>query len=129
MAHDEITLKIDVFTPATLPMSRLADYLKQFALMIGSEESIHFSDVGEGSAELHARVDALAVPSVRARVQAVHDRTGPKPAIKAFNVMDELLLEDNAIGELFIGKDKVIEFPGRRRAAVEETGPVRRREH
>ena len=40
--------------------------------------------------------------------------------------MDALLLEDNAIGELFIGKSKVTEFAGRRRAAVEEIGPVQR---
>jgi len=70
-------LKIDVFTPGTLPMSRLADYLKQFALMVGSEDNVHFAKVGEGSAKLLAYIEPQSVPSVKARVQSIADGTAP----------------------------------------------------
>ena len=43
--NEVIQLTIDAFSPETLPMSRLADYLKSFALMIGSEENVHFSKI------------------------------------------------------------------------------------
>ncbi len=46
--------------------------------------------------------------------------------MKAFADVDDLLAEDNAIAEVFIGKSRVIEFPGRRRASAEEFGPVKR---
>ena len=37
MKRYEITLEIDIFTPATLPMSRLAQYLAEFSELLGHE--------------------------------------------------------------------------------------------
>jgi hypothetical protein len=126
MNGEKIRLKIDVFTPQTLPMSRLAEYLKQFALMVGYENSVHFSEVCEGSADLLAYAEPPAVSKLRHRAQAVVDGSAPKPALKAFAALNDLLVEDAGVGEVFIGSTKVIEFPGRRGAAIEEIGPVRR---
>jgi hypothetical protein len=44
----------------------------------------------------------------------------------AHKKIDDLLADDNAIGHISVAGAKVIEFPGRRRAAVDKIGPVRR---
>lgn len=124
MKGESIRLKIDVFTPQTLPMARLAEYLKQFAVLLGNEDQVHFDRVDAGSAELLAFVQPSAVSKVKARALGVTDRSAPKAAIKAFAAIDELLAEDGAIGEAVLGNSKIIEFPGRRRNIAEQIGPV-----
>ena len=57
MSNDkERRFKNDVFTPETLPMERLAEYMLQFAKLLGEPERVHFVDVEAGSAVLRARV-------------------------------------------------------------------------
>jgi hypothetical protein len=127
MKNEEIvSLSIDAFSPRTLPMSRLADYLKPFSVMLGSEANVHFDRVGEGSAALNAYVDQPAAPKVQERIHAVASGTAPKSAMKAFSEIDDLMAKDNAIGHVALGKQSVIVFPGRLRAAHETIGPVRR---
>jgi hypothetical protein len=127
MQNEEIiSLSIDAFSPGTLPMSRLADYLKQFSTMVGNDESVHFDKVVKGSAVLQARIDLPAAPKVHERVHAIAARTAPRSAMKASRGIDDLLAEDNATGYLALGDHKVIEFPGRLRSARETIGPVRR---
>lgn len=121
-----VSLSIDAFTPDTLPMSRLADYLKPFSAMLGSEANVHFEKVEEGSAMLRARIDQPAAPKVHERIHAVASRTAPKAAMKAFSEIDDLLAKDNAVGHIALGRQSVVVFPGRRRASHETIGPVRR---
>ncbi len=121
-----VSLSIDAFTPGTLSMSRLADYLTPFSAMLGSDANVHFDGVGEGSAILRAHIDVPAAPKVHERVHAVASRTAPKAAMKAFSEIDELLAKDNAVGHVAVAGQNVILFPGRLRAARETIGPVRR---
>lgn len=60
--------KIDTFTPETLPMERLAQYMLQFAKLLGEPDRVHFVDVGSGSAVLRARVEDAALPRVERRL-------------------------------------------------------------
>jgi hypothetical protein len=125
--REDVTLVIDVFKSSTLPMARLADYLKPFSVMLGSEAHVHFDRVADGSAECRASVEPHAAPKVRERVNSVVAGSAPKMAMKAHGDIDDLLLEDNAVGHIAINGRNVIEFPGRMRAAKETIGPVRRR--
>lgn len=133
MKRDEVALIIDVFTSSTLPMSRLADYLKAFSAMLGSEAHVHFERVKDGSAECLAYVEPHAVPKVKERVDGVAARNGPKVAMKAHAEIDDLLLEDNAIAHVAFNGRNVIEFPaecGRPRkqsAPLDATLPLRGR--
>jgi hypothetical protein len=126
MKREEITLEIDVFTPDTLPMARLAQYLAEFSELLGHEANVHFSRLTKGSAKCKAFVDTHVAPKIRERVESIVDGSAPKTAIKAQTAIDDLLAADNAIGGVYLGEEKVIEFPGRRRAAKEKIGPVRR---
>ena len=124
--REEITLEIDVYTPASLPMARLARYLVELSELLGSEENVHFSRLVKGSAKCKAFVDTQAAPKVRERIESVVDGTAPKAAMKAHFAIDDLLAADNAIGGIYLRDEKIIEFPGRRRTVKEKIGPVRR---
>lgn len=126
MKREEVSLIIDVFNSSTLPMARLADYLKPFAAMLGSEAHVHFERVADGSAECKAFVEPHAAPKVRERVNGVAAGSAPKVAMNAHGAIDDLLLEDNAVAHVALNGRNVIEFPGRMRAAHETIGPVRR---
>ena len=122
----EIALVIDRFTPDTLPMARLASYMREFALLLGSEERVHFKRLKKGSATLVAVPDAQAVPKVRSRLEEVVARTAPQAALKAREELNDLLADDNAIGHITLNGARMVEFPGRLRPPQEKLGPVRR---
>ena len=59
MTPVEYVLRIDAFTPDTMPMARLAEYLGALARLLGHAEHTHFVRLEEGSAKLVHRVDAV----------------------------------------------------------------------
>lgn len=126
MKKQEISLAIDRFTPDTLPMARLAAYMREFAILLGAEERVHFSRLRKGSACLVAYPDEQAAPKVKARIEEVVDGTAPKEALKARREIDNLLAADNAVGHIALDDARIIEFPGRLRPTQEKIGPVRR---
>lgn len=107
-------------------MSRLAAYMREFAILLGSEERVHFRRLKKGSACLIAVADDQAVPKVSARLDEVIEKTAPREALKAQREIDDLLAADNAIGHIERDGARVIEFPGRLRPVQEKIGPVRR---
>lgn len=116
MSSNEYTLRIDAFTPDTLPMARLAEYLAAFADLVGCQHSTHFDRLEEGSARLVGRVDEVDAPKVATRLADVAAGNPPSAARKAFKRIDELLAADNAVGELINPDGRVIiPFPGRMR--------------
>jgi hypothetical protein len=117
-----------VFTPETLPMVRLADYLSELASILGQTEHVHFVRLESGSTQVVANVEWEAAPKVRERVRAVKFRepAAPAEAVKAFENIDCSLAQDNAVGVLIEpGGKKVLEFPGRKRYEALVYGPVR----
>jgi hypothetical protein len=117
-------LYIDFFTPETIPMARLAEYMASFADLLGHREHVHFGELKPGSLSVAARVDEIAQRKVDKRVDEVRYGGGPLPAQKALRDIDDKLAEDNALGRIVRGKAKLIEFPGRTRHVEEKLGPV-----
>jgi hypothetical protein len=126
MKPEEITLVIDGFTPQTLPMHRLAAYMREFAILLGSEERVNFRRIRKGSACIVASPHEQALPKVNQRLEEVVENTAPREAVRARREIDELLAADNAIGHIERNGAKVIVFPGRLRPHQEKIGPVRR---
>jgi len=126
MKKQEISLIIDRFTPDTIPMSRLAVYMREFASLLGSEERVHFKRLKKGSACIVAWPDEQAVPKVNARLDEVVEKSAPREALKAHREIDDLLADDNAIGFIEREGRRLLEFPGRLRPVQEKIGPVRR---
>ena len=118
----------DSFTPATLPMARLAEYLADLALIVGEKEHVHFVEIREGSAALGYAVDHEAAPKTEARIHAVRNcDAGAEPeALNAFRRIDKRLREDNASGVLRAKDDeeaKLLVFPGATAKGDERYGP------
>lgn len=116
MSSNEYAFRIDVFTPDTLPMARLAEYMAALADLLGHKESTHFARIEEGSARLVSRVEEQDATKVQRRLEAVTGANPPQSAAKAFKTLDDMLAEDNAVGEV-IGPAGaiIIPFPGRTR--------------
>lgn len=117
-------LHIDVFTPDSIPMSRLAGYMAQFAELLGNREHVRFARLGGGSLTMAAQVNEVAIRKVDRRIDEIRYGTAPISAQRAFQTIDYMLAEDRANGQLRRGRAKLIEFPGRSRHVEEKIGPV-----
>ena len=114
---DEYKFRIRGLTPQTLPMRRLSEYMADLSVLLGSEESVHFVRLDEGSAVIVSQVESKDGPKVAERVRHVRDCTAPPDAMKAFQKIDLRLASDNARGELSEPEGgQVITFPGKDRS-------------
>jgi hypothetical protein len=115
----------DSFTPETIPMARLAEYMASFAGLLGYPDHVHFGRLKAGSLSIAARVDSVAQRRVDKRIEEVRYGGGPESARKAFKEIDRWLAEDNAVGRILRSKAKVVEFPGRTRSVASTIGSIR----
>ncbi|HEY9103667.1 hypothetical protein [Chitinimonas sp.] len=105
--------RIDAWTPDTLPMSRLAEYLTQLAVLFGNEDRVHFQKVIKGSAVPVVAVEHEAKPKVAARLRLVGTEDAPQDVARAQQTINRLLREDNASATLREHKGaKILEFKG-----------------
>ncbi len=111
--NGEYRFVIDAYSPETLPMSRLAEYMADLARLLGSAERVHFVRLEAGSTVLVQRVEPEVAPEVRSRVHGIADNTAPTDATNAFKALNRRLAGDNATGSLQEGGAEVIPFPGR----------------
>ena len=117
----EYRFVIDAYSPGTLPMARLAEYMGELARLLGRAGSGALRTLGGGKHR--------ARPKGRARGRARRDGTTPRSlrqdnppvdAAKAFTTLNRYLADDDATGILQEGGGaEVIRFPGR-----EEPAPV-----
>lgn len=115
---------IDAFTPETLPMARLAEYMRELAALLGQPEHVHFDRLERGSTVLISRIDASAAPKVMDRVRGLSDGTALEEVRTAFRQLDSMLAEDKAVGRLEdLTGAEIIVFPGRTRPKPQIFGP------
>ena len=111
----EYKFKIDAYTPDTIPMARLAEYMLDLAVLLGEKEHVHFARLETGSTMLVQRIDKESVPKVSARIGTLNAAKGegPEDALRAFKALDRRLAEDNAVGRLYREDGaEIIFFPG-----------------
>ena len=111
----EYKFKIDAYTPDTIPMSRLAEYMLDLANLLGEKENVHFVRLETGSTTLVQKIGRESVPKVRARLSTINvaEGEGPEDALRAFRAIDRRLAEDNAVGHLYQNDGaEIIHFPG-----------------
>jgi hypothetical protein len=121
----EYRFEIDAFTPATVPMARLAEYVSDLAKMFGNNSYVHLARIEEGSTVPVVLVDWEAEPKVRERLKAIRNHEAPEEAQQAAKDVDRRLLEDNAKGALIDpAGSKVLRFCGRENATKLEFGPI-----
>jgi hypothetical protein len=116
---------LDAFTPDTLPMARLAEYLTDLANLLGEKERVHFKAVEEGSAGLAYDVEAVAVPKEKERARGARIASAVSEERRAFESIDHRLRKDNSPATL---KEQdtgatILFFPGPTRQVDPEYGP------
>lgn len=127
----EYRFKIDAYTPETMPMARLAEYIAELATMLGEAQSVHLIGLEEGSTILVHRVEREAIPKVLDRAAAVKRGSGPRDAMVAYKAVNRLLRDDNASAVLVTKKKgpTILRFPGRQETqdqlqSVRESGTI-----
>lgn len=109
----EFSWIVDGFTPNTIPMGRLAEYMQEFAKLLGHEASVHFVRVEKGSLKLVSRAEAPgAAGKVSARIARIRSGDAPQDALRAQDALNEMLAEDNTTARLTRGSATIIRFPG-----------------
>ena len=121
---------IDAYSPETITLAKLADYMADFAALLGRDNAVHFAGLEKGSTKLAARVEFEDLPKVTTRLHDIRRGNPPKDAVRLFAQIDTRLANDNAIGRIFIengdGGDNLTEllaFPGRDRPKSQSYGP------
>jgi hypothetical protein len=122
--HQEYRFTIDTFTPDSIPMARLAEYMTDIAKMLGNKDKVHFVKVEPGSVVLLEHIEEPAIPRFRERLNGIRNRTAPDEAIAAYEDIDRRLAEDNAIGVMETTEGRVFEFPGRNRKHQSAFGSI-----
>lgn len=109
-----LDFRIDVFSPDTIPMCRLAEYMLELAALYGSPASVHFKEMRQGSAVLNAVIESDAMASVESRLRSVNDTSAPDDLRRAYQNINGMLKSDKAVGEVMLATGAVIlAFPGR----------------
>ena len=110
----ELKFKIDAYTPDTIPMARLAEYMTSLAKFLGEPAMVHFVKLEKGSTVLVQKIDTEAIPKIQARIERVKRGDAPTEEVGPYNTINEMLREDNGVGVLLGGrKSKLLKFPGR----------------
>jgi len=110
----EYRFKIDAYTPDTMPMARLAEYMTELSALLGEEASVHFVRLAKGSTVLVHRIDEEAEPKVMDRVHKARQGEGAPEAIAAIKNINRKLREDNGSAVWSRGaKAEIIRFPGK----------------
>jgi hypothetical protein len=118
-AHHDF--RIDTWTPETLPMARLVDYLAGLAQLYGHENQVHFFGVRKGSVVAETLVDYEAIDEVTTRLNLIGRPDGNPDANSAYKKINQLLREDGASAVLRNHKGaQIIRFPGSKAPVTEE---------
>lgn len=104
---DELEFKLEAYTPATIPMDRLAKYLAVLAKLLGNEASVHFSRLEEGSTCALQKIDYEALPKVMARLSTLNHVDAANDAQAAFDDLNKLCAADNATAAIYKRKDGI----------------------
>ena len=116
-----VDFKIDALSPNTIPMVRLAKYLERLAILMGSEDNVHFKQIRKGSAIPEMFIDPPAIAAVITRLSQVAAGIGAPDALKAKDQINQLLREDLSSATLrFRGGAKILYFPGCKTPLAEE---------
>ena len=135
---DEKTLKfyIDAYSPESIPMAKLADYMADFAALLGKEHRVHFDHLEPGSTGIVIRVEAEDVPKVTNRLHDLRRGNASKDLLKIAAEIDDRLANDNAVGRILEDGDsgaapiELLAFPGRTRPPKSQSyGPFTQEGH
>jgi hypothetical protein len=121
-------LHISAYSPDTIPMNRLAEYMQQLALLMGSKACVHFKSLEKGSTALCVEVEQEETPVVCKRLSEANNPNAPVDMQRYVKKLNDMLRGDNAHATLGYGSEQIILFPGcdmpKRVGPVKEPGQL-----
>jgi hypothetical protein len=87
---------IGAYTPETMPMARLAEYLADLAVILGDEKAVHLVGLRSGSVLAAVDVDFEESPKVLQRATDTEIGEGTAEAKRAKASIERKLAEDNS---------------------------------
>ncbi len=104
----------DSFAPETIPMARLAEYLAEYAKILGEVDHVHLKSVTKGSVHMSAVIEEPYIPKVNERLQSFGNAAVFDDIMRAYKRVDEMLAKDNATGRIVDSKGReLVTFQGR----------------
>lgn len=91
---EELSFAIPGFTPDTMPLNRLIEYLQQMVALLGDPENLHLIEVREGSAQPTFHVPKAVALEAKDRAARVQRGDGTKKQVDAFNRLRRMVRRD-----------------------------------
>jgi len=121
---EELSFVIPGYTPETIPLGRLIEYLQQMAVVLGDPESLHLVAVTEGSVTPVLHAPKAVALEARDRARRVQVGDGTRKQIDAYNRIRRMVRRDaprlSKPALLRSEKQVLLEIP----AAPEDTGEL-----
>lgn len=109
----EYRFKIEAYSPETMPLIVLTDYLRDVAELLGEQKSTHLIRIERGSTCPVFLIDPEAQPKIHRRIKEIGTGDAPQSAMEAFKRLNSRLGDDGGTGALVSPTgDNLISFPG-----------------
>jgi hypothetical protein len=99
MAKKELRFHIEGTTPHEISMSRLAEYLREIADLLGNKQDVHFLRVETGSLPCIMEIEEQKEDAIISRVKKAIVNRGPKEAVNASSKLRLMLKRDDFSAE------------------------------
>lgn len=96
---EEYVFWIDAYSPDTIPMKRLGEYIIRLGKLLGQEDRVHFVEVRGGSTSIAMKIEREAVPKVKERIDSIKRANASTDAMSTEKELNDMLRSDGAIGE------------------------------
>lgn len=91
---EELSFVIPGYTPETMPLNRLIQYLQQMSVVLGDPENLHLIDIRAGSVEPTFHVAKSVALEAKDRAAKVQRGDGTKKQVDAYNSIRRMLRRD-----------------------------------
>lgn len=91
---EDLSFVIPGYTPETIPLGRLIEYLQQMTLILGDPESLHLIAIDEGSVAPKLRAPKAVALEAKDRARRVGRGDGTRKQNDAFNRVRRMLRRD-----------------------------------
>ena len=118
---------IDAYSPETIAMKRLGEYMTRLGRLLGQEDRVHFKKLKGGSTAIGYRVEREAVAKVAQRLEEVNNAEAANDTMYVRDELNEMLRSDGAVAEIRqVVKGKpvaLLRLAGREIPKPEKVGP------
>jgi hypothetical protein len=91
---EQLSFVIPGYTPETIPLARLIEYLQQMTAVLGDPENLHLIGIEEGSVEPVLRAPKAVALKARDKVSRVQRGDGTRKQVDAYNKIRRMVRRD-----------------------------------